>query len=447
MTQYDSNTDPQYAPPDDDEAIPLPVPGKRPDDSQLAARWIVYNRLTKFGLGEWRRYKNGIWVPIDKDLIKREIKSVIDRAKIEGVKNSAGLVASVLELARIDVAISSDQWDASPDFLPCKNGVLHIPTKSLLPHTPDIYATSQLNFDYDPAAECPNFMHALGQIPDAAEFLQEFAGYSLTPDVKHEIAVWLQGAPGTGKSTVLTGLQAMLGARAGLLGLADVERSRFALANLPGKTLVVSSEQPDNFITASHILNALISGEPITVEQKFKDAIIVTPRVKIIWAMNNLPRVNDANNGIMRRVKVIKFPLLDESARDPELKDKIMLEGAGILNWALQGLDHLRARGKFIIPQCVQEATHDFQEKNDIAKLFLDESGATINLLDPDCETSSQELYDRYNDWCRRNGHKPMSSTKVAEEWRRMGFTKVPKAKCNYWQGVKFDPLTIASQL
>lgn len=444
-------TQPAYTPPPDDQAIPLQVPTTQktrvPDDSQLAARWIMYNRQAKWGMGEWRKYKDGIWSPVDKDVIKQEIKSVIDKAKPEGVKSTAGILSSVMELARVDIAIPADLWDANPDYLPCKNGVLHVPTKSLLPHTPDIYATSQLSFDYDPAATCPNFLQALQQIPDAIDFIQEFAGYALTTDMKYEIAIWLQGAPGSGKSTILTGLQAMLGMRAGLLGLADVERSRFALANLPGKTLVVSAEQPDNFITASHILNALISGEPITVEQKFKEAITVIPRAKIVWAMNNLPRVNDANNGIMRRVKVIKFPHLDEDKRDPDLKDKIMLEGAGILNWALHGLARLRSREKFAIPKSVLDATKEFQEKNDIPQLFLDEVNAKIDLLDPHCRTAAQDLYDRYADWCKRNGHKPMSSTKVAEEWKRLGFERIAIGGTRYWVGVEFSAFTSASNV
>lgn len=444
-------TTPPYTPPPDDQAVPLtqqPPASKKnrvPDDSQIAARWIYKNRDVRWGVGEWRRYKDGIWTPIDKDIIRHDIKTVIDQAKPEGVKSTAGLLSSVLELARIDIAVPTDLWDANPDYLPCRNGVLHIPTKSLLPHTPDIFATSQLPFDYDPDITAPNFIHALEQITDAVDFLQEFAGYALTPEVKHELAIWLQGPPGSGKSTILTGLQAMLGSRAGLLGLADVERSRFALANLPGKTLVVSAEQPDSYISASHTLNAIISGEPITVEQKFKEAITVIPRAKIVWAMNHLPRVNDANNGIMRRVKVIKFPPLDEGNQDHDLKDKIALEGAGILNWALQGLDRLRSRGKFEIPKSVIEATKEFQEKNDIPALFLEEVGAKIDLLDPQCRTQAQDLYDRYSEWCKRNGHKPMSSTKVTEEWKRLGFERMRIRGVSYWLGVDFSPFSSAS--
>ena len=139
----------------------------------------------------------------------------------------------------------------------------------------------------------------------------------------------------------------------------------------------------------------------------------------------------------MRRVKVIKFPKLDAMQRDPDLKERIKLEGAGILNWALEGLDRLRTRGKFIIPQSVVEATEDFKEHNDIIKQFLDDANATIDHYDPAVRTQSQFLYDRYKDWCIRNSHKPLSSTRMADEWRRFGLDRVKIQGVAYWQGVE----------
>jgi putative DNA primase/helicase len=257
------------------------------------------------------------------------------------------------------------------------------------------------------------------------------------PDTKYEIAIWFYGEPGTGKSTILEGLKAMLGGRAGILGLADIERSKFALVNLPGKTLVVSSEQPDSFISLSYLINQIISGETITVERKYFDAVDITPRAKIIWAMNNLPRITSANDGIMRRVKVVKFPKLNPMQRDPELKERIKLEGAGILNWALDGLDRLRTRGKFAIPQVVIDATEDFKEHNDIVKQFLEDTNAEINLLDSNCRMQSQLLYNEYREWCIRTGHKPMTSTSIANEWKRFGFEKMKANGVAYWVGIK----------
>jgi len=447
--------DPQYTPPPDDDAIPAPIPpavqpGSRsnaPDHSQLAARWLMRNRHTVYGMGEWRRYINGIYPVIERDIIKREIKHIVDQAKSEGVRNSASLVDSVMELARVDIVIPLVLWDANTEYIPCKNGVLHIPTKSLLPHTPSVYFTSQLPFDYDPFADCPEFKKALQRIQKESQFLQEFAGYSLTPDTSHEIAVWLQGVPGSGKSTILEGFKAMLGSRSAKLGLTDIERSKFALCNLPGKTLIYSAEQPESFITASYIVNEIISGETITVERKYYDAIEILPIAKIIWAMNDLPRVSSANDGIMRRVKVIKFPSLPENQKSIELKECIKTEGAGILNWALEGLDRLRKRGKFLVPQSIQDATKDFQAHNDIPKMFLDDIGAVINLLDNLCRTGAQDLYNEYKDWCFKNGHKALSSTRMADEWQRLGFQRIVISGRRFWQGVEISVWTSASNV
>jgi len=76
--------------------------------------------------------------------------------------------------------------------------------------------------------------------------------------------------------------------------------------------------------------------------------------------MNELPRIAETSSGLFRRVKVVKFPELLASQRDPDLKEAIATEGAGILNWALDGLARLNDRKRFDIPHCVQDATADF---------------------------------------------------------------------------------------
>jgi hypothetical protein len=38
----------------------------------------------------------------------------------------------------------------------------------------------------------------------------------------------------------------MLGDKHGVLGLGEIESSRFALSRIPGKTLLVSTEQPSS---------------------------------------------------------------------------------------------------------------------------------------------------------------------------------------------------------
>jgi hypothetical protein len=55
------------------------------------------------------------------------------------------------------------------------------------------------------------------------------------------------------------------------------------------------------------------------------------------------------------------------------------------------------------------------------------------------CEEQAKTLYDAYKSWCLDNGHRPMSSTAVAKEWRRLGFGKRVLRGLTFYRGVKVD--------
>lgn len=405
-----------------------------PTHDELRDRWIEGNPHHAHGLGEWRRYEDGIWPAVSETSVKAEVSSIIEAAKPEGIKPTASILASVTELTRIRVFVPDERWDADPDVLVCKNGALRISTGELIKHQPGHYATSAVPYEYDPSARPAIWNYFLqNTVPTAVDFLQEFAGYALTTQMSYELAVWLFGPPGSGKSTFIAGLAAMLGHRAGILGLADLERSRFTLADLPGKTLVVASEQPSSYLASTNTLNAIISGEPLQVERKYHDPFTVIPRAKVCWAMNELPRVADANSGLFRRVKVVTFPALAENERDPKIKRHIETEGAGILNWALEGLHRLTQRGHFEIPPGVQDATKQFRENNDVPALFIEDRC----IRDTDSDAPAAKLYREYKYWCEENGHRPQSSTRVAADWQRLGFERKRTMAGTVYQGLK----------
>jgi putative DNA primase/helicase len=294
---------------------------------------------------------------------------------------------------------------------------------------------SSVPYSYDPDAKAPCWQFLLNSsVCEAQEFLRDFAGYALTTDTSLETAIWLYGPPGSGKSTFLLGLETMLGARAGTLGLADIERTHFALSGIAGKTLLTAAEQPAAFLRSTHIINQLISGEKLRVEQKYRDGYDIVPRAKLLWAMNELPRVGDANSGIFRRVKVVAFPPLAPEDRYPEIKASIAHEGPGILNWALEGLRRLRQRGRFEIPKAVQSATDSFRESNDVVAAFVEERCDTTN---PDTSEGGGALYREYKLWCEDNGHRALSSTRMAEEWKRLGFEQYKTKGKSRYRGVR----------
>lgn len=404
-----------------------------PTDDDLAEEWLNQYPETAYGLGEFRRYSAGCWPIVPYNQVEAEILKIAQAFAQRGYKISAWKIKSAIELARIRVQVSNDQWDADPEIVVCKNGTLHIPSGQLRAHSQSDYVTGGLAFDYDVMAEAPTWSYYLHTtINGVSNFLQEFSGYCLTTDTRYEVAVWLYGQPGTGKSTFIEGIRTMLGGKVGNLGLTDIERSRFGLSDLPNKTLLVSTEQPAIFMQASNILNSIISGESVTVDRKFRDAITITPRAKILWAMNELPRVPDASNGLFRRVKVVMFGSLP-CAKDPAIKENIKREGSGILNWALSGLARLQANGGFDFPAEVIDATDYFKQVNDIPFLFVEE----CCVRETQAKIRGSELYGAYRTWCSDNGHRAQSSTSLAEDWQRLGFIKVHTKTGSFWEGIR----------
>jgi len=400
---------------------------------ELRDRWLELYPGVAFGGGEWRRYEAGYWRAVEDLVVETQVMEVLERSRDEGVKVTRHLLGSVLKLSQLSVFVPKERWDADPDVLVCANGTLEISEGRFREHRPEDYATTALPYNYDPSSDCAVFLAVLGKtVPGAVDFLQEFAGYCLTHDTSLETALWFKGPRGSGKSTVIEGLVAMLGLKSGVLGLGEIESSSFALSRIPGKTLLVSTEQPASYLKSTHVIDALISGESIIMDRKHRDAEEVTPTAKIVWAMNEAPRIANTTSGIFRRVKIVEFPAL-QGERDPDVKEYVKSEGAGILNWALEGLTRLRERGGFEFPESVVTATAEFEKANDLPAQFVEEECAVGGSL----EVASNMLYSRYKGWCEDNGHRPMSNNRVGEEWKRLDFSPYKgTGGRRFWKGL-----------
>lgn len=375
-----------------------------------------------------------------KTRVRKEIQIMgIKRPKTQV---TSGFVSSVLDLIKDCVTVPDDLWDSDPNILIFDDCVLELNTGNTRPHSPDDYATSKLPFKYDPIVKSDEWEKFLNStVPDSKDFLQEFAGLSATSETKHEIALWLYGPPGGGKSTFIAGLESMLGSKCGILGLSEIERSSFALTSLMGKTLLVATES-SQIIKHSHLINAIISGEPVMVERKYEDAFSYTPHAKIVWAMNELPPIQKDGVGLFRRVVPIHFPGVLRELRDPRMKETIASQGQAIINWALEGLARLRARGRFEIPKHLLDAQGLYREQNDNIVLFLEECCVAVEKVDEKGhyqKTQSRPMYDKYLEWCKRHRSNPLNIKAFAADLQQKGFEKKPIDGRECWIGLVFS--------
>lgn len=384
---------------------------------------------TCFGLGEWRRYEAGVWAAVPDLKIKKEIQEIAVR---KGVGTTNGLVTSVFELLKAYLHVSDLLFDSNPHVLIFSDCVLDIPTNSTVPHSSAHYATSKLPFKYDPEAFSEDWNRYLQHLP-YPEFLREFAGYALTPETKYELALWLWGPAGGGKSTYIEALCAMLGSKSCVLGLTEIERSQFALSQLPGKTLAVSTEQPARLVKTPHIINALISGELITYERKFVDPVTIRPHVKLLWGMNMLPTISMEGIGMFRRIIPVHIPAIPESDRDPKIKEGILRNPMAVVNWALPGWRRLEARGRFDVPAELITARDEYKQRNDLTSNFIDECCEK----DDEYRVKTTAIYQKYKNWCSENGYRSVAIRNFTADLDRLGYVNVRPHNVSYYNGLE----------
>lgn len=134
-------------------------------------------------------------------------------------------VANVLDglqaAANLPSTIRAPCWlDQLPDLDPrdivvCQNGLLHLPTLALLPHTPLFFGHNAFEFAYQAGAGAPQWQHFLAQLwpddPELIETLQEIFGLCLTADTRHQKAFLLVGPKRSGKGTIAKVLIGLVG--------------------------------------------------------------------------------------------------------------------------------------------------------------------------------------------------------------------------------------------
>jgi len=125
----------------------------------------------------------------------------------------------------------------------------------------------------------------------------------------------------------------------------------------------------------------------------------------LIFAANDLPRINDSSNAIFRRLLLLDFNnVVDEDRIDVNLKDKIKEECPGIFNWAFEGLQRLNKNGHFTSSKDMSNRINEVKLLNNSIYYFIEENYTVTE--DEKDTIGVDELYESYKDFCYKVGAK-----------------------------------------
>ena len=327
-------------------------------------------------------------------------------------------------------------------FLNLNNGLLNLYDFKLEPHSPIIYSTIQLNVGYQITSKCLKWTRTLREIFEGDEekicLLQEFFGLCLTSETKYEKALVLIGEGANGKSVILYILQKLLGEdNYSAIPLEKFNNTHYT-ANLFGKLANISIETNAKSEVYDSVFKATVSGDQIEADHKFGRPFKFSPICKLVFALNNMPRVDDKTDAFFRRLIIIRFnKCFSELEQNKNLKFELLEELDGILLWSLEGLERLRERGYFSLPESVQDEIEEYKKDNNNVLLFVEDTCQ----LKPESTITKGYLYDSYSSWCLKNGYRPIGKKRFGNALSRH-FNAVGEDKTNagwIWTGLTLN--------
>ena len=218
--------------------------------------------------------------------------------------------------------------DRDVDLVAMNNCIINVRTKERLPFSPE-YVTLRKNETNLVATlpPMPTYKLKNGKTITAESFLKGFAPYEggyevlikvigacLRSKFNWRTMITLQNTSGNnGKSTFLGLLKAIVGPSGTMTSSIDKlagegDGGRFALANLPGKSLITCEDSDSGaYIRNNSRLKSLISKDPVSIEAKGEPMYDYEPQCIIVNAANDLPKTKDKGLPWLNRNIFIPF--------------------------------------------------------------------------------------------------------------------------------------------
>lgn len=368
------------------------------------------------GDGMIYHYTTGVWRPDGERIIRNRTAGLL------GEQYRPAHASTVVDiLGNRDPWLHSESLDTR--FLNLPNGLLDWKTGTFHDHTPKVRSTIRLPVNWDPYAECPEILKWMGQVfpEDSREFIEEVIGYALYNGNPLHKAIMAFGRGRNGKGTFLRLLTALIGKEnISSVSPQALDENRFMGAELYGKLANFAGDVDPRTFKATEMFKKMTGEDLITVERKHGQPFQYVSRAVMIAAFNRLPRTADTTEGFFSRWIIVPFTgYFPAGVADPKLMEKLTAPGElqGLLVLAVAGLRRLMARGKFELPEAVEQATGAFRRDADPIRAFLHEKTEG----DYDGWMPRGDLLAGYQRWAETNGYKPMGAATFYERVAESG--------------------------
>ncbi|MNW40401.1 hypothetical protein D3C74_175150 [compost metagenome] len=358
-------------------------------------------------------YRNGVYSDRQADIESVMIKHLpqLSQARRRETLSYLELIADVTTIA-------------PAHYVALQDGIFDLETDEFITFSPEIVIKNKVPFEfiqdaYDPIVDATFNKIACGD-RELRMLMEEMVGYLLLRRNELGKAFILTGSGSNGKSTLIDMIKHFLGdGNYASLSLDELGQ-RFKTAEIFGKLANLGDDISSQYIDNNAVFKKLVTGETVNAERKGKDPFDFNNYAKMIFSANQLPRINDTTDGLIRRLIIIpfnaKFSSKDDDF-DPFIKDKLMTDSAMhyLLKLALDGLKRVLKNNKFTMPVVAAAELEEYEVMNNPLLSFLKDDHKIENEL-------TRDVYLSYSSWCHLNGLRPLSQIQFSREICKRGY-------------------------
>jgi putative DNA primase/helicase len=369
----------------------------------------------------WSQYSDGYWNQVSAAEVREFLRVFLqefwvtaksrihDPAVITSMSKlvSARSINTYEEALRGGLFVANDKFDQQLDLLNVKNGVVDLRTKELLPHSSGYRFTKVTPIDYMPNANHPDWIKALGAIPESAhQWVQAFFGQACSARTANDdyIAVF-SGGGRNGKSTIVQVARVVLGDYATAVSdkvlTARTNDHSTDLTDLRGKRLAILEEFPDSVPLNGKRLKEISGTAVITARRMRENNESWKPTHTFIITTNHEIRLAAGDDGTWRRLVPIRFPYryVQSPSKDfdkpleANLRERLLDGREGqhraVLAWMVEGAFQWYQNGCRMpaIPKTSIDSLEEWRIGQDVIGAYIAEriqleSGSSISLAD-----------------------------------------------------------------
>lgn len=322
-------------------------------------------------------------------------------------------VDEVKEILAADAKFVNPSTD--PDLIALNNGIFDYKTKQLMPFDPEIAFTRKSKVNYpvgyipvNPHITMPDgvvwdfdsWMESLSDDPAIVELLLMTCGAVLRPNVRWDKIVCLYAQGGmNGKGTLCELMEQLCGDGS----FASIKFTDFGkdplLAQLIKANAIITHENGTNeYAKDVSNLKSIATGDSISIDRKYKDAITFKYSGLIVECVNNLPRAADQTDSFYRRFLMIPFEKTFKGEERKYIK-KDYLHRREVLEYVLWKVMNLPDYYELPEPDACKKLLADYKEYNDPVVQFVEDVFPVFTWE----KVPQSFVYDLYLKWCAKN--------------------------------------------